>query len=142
MAWDDVKEGSGNYVNLADDGASAMVVIVGEPVLQMVKREDGSERKSYLFNAVVGEDEKAKLLRCGVRLAGKIRDALTSKGSKVPGDLAGKVALTLTRHGKKGDTATTYDVKVSKLTPAEVKGLAKVELNDLAKVEPPEESAF
>jgi hypothetical protein len=142
MSWDDVKEGSGAYVSLTEDGQSFMGVFVGEPTKQMIQKQGGGERKSFIFNVVVGEDEAAKIFRCGVRLADKIKAALTVIGDKRPGALAGKVALTITRHGKAKSTDTTYDVKVSKLSPAEIKGVGKVKLIDLAKVETPEESLF
>jgi hypothetical protein len=103
-------------------GTEVELIFAGEPDCK--EKKDGNP--SILFNVADIATNSAKLLRCGVVLAGKIKSALRG------GDLLGKVAVTLHREGS-GMEDTKYSVtKVRELDAKEVAAVKKIDLIDVA----------
>lgn len=128
MGWKDVRVGSGQYITLKGDGEKATVVFLGEPFEQAMPQAGGKTKRRYLFNVGTAESkEKAAIFPAGPTVATAIRAVLKD------GELVGKVAVTITRRGVSGDRDTKYDLGTpKKLSPAEVKKFAALELVDLA----------
>ena len=133
MKWSEVKEGSGDFISLKNDGDKFKGVPIGEPHMQEIQGKGGA-RKSFLLNIAQPPAPKCKTFRCGVRLAAKLREAVKD------GKLSGKVEVEVVRHGAAGDQGTTYDVAVKNLTGKEIAAAAKCQVINLAEVEIPDSS--
>lgn len=144
MGWKDIKSGSGQYIVLKNDKDTVELVFIGEPHEQLSTSRDGKAKRRYLFNVATPETEgKAAIFACGPQLATQIAQVLSRNPEDQDGELAGKVAVILTRHGAAGSNATTYELgKPKKLTPARVKAVAALELVDLAAEKAPANSKF
>lgn len=136
--WKDVRVGSGQYLTLKSDGEKATVVFLGEPYEQAMTGAGGKAKRRYLFNVGTAEaKDKALVYPAGPTVATAIKAALKD------GELVGKVSVTITRHGASGDRDTKYELGTpKKLTPAEVKKFAALELVDLAAEPLPSGSKF
>jgi antitoxin (DNA-binding transcriptional repressor) of toxin-antitoxin stability system len=133
MGWGDCKAGAGNYINLKEDGESVTVTVVGEPVVKTVTDKSGNTRKRVFLAAATGEllkKGKLGILPLNITTAEALAKLLKANDPKA--SLVGKVSVKLTRHGAKGDMGTKYELTLAgKLSPAEVKRLASLELPDL-----------
>jgi hypothetical protein len=126
--WKDVRVGSGQYLGLKENGDKATLVFLGEPFEQALAGANGKTKRRYLFNVATAEaKDKAMIYTAGPTQATDIKTALKD------GELVGKVSLTITRRGASGDRDTKYELGTPrKLSPAEVKRFAALELVDLA----------
>ncbi len=141
--WGDCKAGIGNFIPLKEDGEAATVVTIGDPLVteQSDKKTGRTWKRVYIaamtkdkLAALPAKGEvKSQVLGINITTAEKLAKVLKAADPKA--SLAGKTWAVITRHGAKGAQSTTYDVELAgKLTPAEVKVLAKVAAANLEEI--------
>lgn len=145
MSWVDVKAGAGAYLKMDDDGVDCKVVVLGEAEVIVVDGLGGKKNTRVYVNAATAEDvaagETCSILglnvTTGEALAELLKVSCKRDGTpkyKPTESLVGKVWVHIVRHGKKSSQATTYELVVlKKVTPAEAKVLANLQLRDLTK---------
>jgi hypothetical protein len=122
MGWADVKKGSGNFLVLKDDGQAATFVPLGDCEKQVVKNKEGKDRKRYYINAFVAGQEKCSIFPMNVTVAEQLKDALQidpENDPKLTKTLLGRVAVTVTRHGKAAAKAEQVDLTTIEATASD-----------------------
>jgi len=143
MGWGDCKAGVGNFIPLKDDNDSAVVVTIGDPLVTEQSDKKTGRTWKRVYVAAMTRDKLAALpakgevpsqvLGINITTAEKLAKALKAADPKA--SLAGKVWVTITRHGAKSVQSTIYDVELAgKLTLAEAKALARVTAANLEEV--------